>query len=214
LETQSIINQCDLISLQAILQAGRKPILGLTYRNKKWKISNKRLLWIAEVESSQNCAELAMALRKLDSVLRWDSIAKPKHIAHTMYLNAILQAKQASMDGNNEYVLNLSPEKEEDVPANEPSGTQNIKSDENQLKATVEVQNIKQEEKISKRCGQCNSCKNPSSKKACMTLVALREAEQVHNQFSKIFDDIKSSKAPEDTTRIPESIKSIKHEMD
>lgn len=187
----------------------------MTYRNKKWKINNKRLLWIAEVESSQNCAELAIALRKLDSVLRWDSISKPKHIAHTMYSNATLQAKQSNLDGTHEYVLNLLPEKDEDdVLVNEPPVTQEIKSHENQVKANTGFENTESDEKMSKRCGQCSTCKNPSSKKACLTLVALREAEQVHNQFSKIFEDVKSPKSSGDATQTKILAPSVKHETD
>lgn len=100
--------------MQAVLLSGRKEIPGISYnRRNKWRITSKRLLWISEVENAENCAELAIAMRKLDYALRWDSIDRPRHIIHTVYANAVLRAKRESAEGIREYALDLYPSESE-----------------------------------------------------------------------------------------------------
>lgn len=93
---------------QAILNGGRKPIPGLKYRQGVWKINSKRLNWISEVENAQNTSDLAVAMRKLNSVLKWEAAVKPRFALHTIYSNASLFGKRTGDDGTVEYAVDSS----------------------------------------------------------------------------------------------------------
>ena len=93
---------------QAVLNAGRKPIPGVKYRQGVWRMNSKRLNWISEVENSENSSELALALRKLDAALRWEAASKPRLAMQTVYLNTRILGKQVGEDGTFEYAVDAS----------------------------------------------------------------------------------------------------------
>lgn len=95
---------------RAILNGGRKPIPGLKYRQGSWKINSKRLNWISEVESCENTSDLALAMRKLDSALKWEAAVKPRFAVHTIYANASIHGKRTGDDGSFEYAVGASSE--------------------------------------------------------------------------------------------------------
>ena len=165
------------------------------------------------MESSQNSSEMAIAIRKLDAALRWESIAKPKHLAHTMYSSATLKSKQKSADGMHEYVLELSPEEllgdEEESGQQMTPGSQIMPGP----PAGVDLTSPTEIKVAQKRCGHCSTCKNPNSKKACITLAAKRHAEQVNSEFSKILQDSKALELEqsEKSEKIESSIKGEQH---
>ena len=90
---------------QAVLSGGRKPIPGLKYRQGVWKINSKRLNWISEVEHAENTSDLAVAMRKLNSALKWEAAVKPRFALQTLYSNASLFDKRIADDGTAEYAV-------------------------------------------------------------------------------------------------------------
>lgn len=52
------------------------------------------------MEAVETCAQLSMAIRKLDAVLNWEPVAKPKGLSSDApYANATVQGKRAAADG-------------------------------------------------------------------------------------------------------------------
>ena len=97
--------------LQAARLSGRKPIPGIRYKKQAWTLSSPRLRWIAEMEAVETCAELAMAVRKLDAVLNWESVVKPRGLASDApFANATVQGKRPAADGSGyEYLIEIKP---------------------------------------------------------------------------------------------------------
>lgn len=109
-------------SLQAARQSGWVPIQGLRYRKWRWTIT-PRMQWQAATEGAQTTAHLALCLRQLDPMLRWDSVEKPRQEQGEPLFYASLAAKRpaAAMPGadaasaavpggaGNEYLMHIRP---------------------------------------------------------------------------------------------------------
>lgn len=90
------VNRLPLNLLKkAARHGGRQPIPGVVYKKQEWKLLSPRLAWIAEIEAVQTCAQLALAIRKLDSVLNWEGIIKPKGLpSDAPFANASVHGKR------------------------------------------------------------------------------------------------------------------------
>ena len=90
------VNRLPLNLLKkASRHGGRQPIPGIVYKKQEWKLLSPRLRWVAEMEAVQTCAQLALAIRKLDTVLNWEGISKPKGLpSDAPFANASAQARR------------------------------------------------------------------------------------------------------------------------
>lgn len=81
-------------------------IPGIRYRKYKWTLNSPRMQWVAEAEAVQTCAQLAIAVRKLDAVLQWDAVSKPRGGDNVPFSNAVIHAKRPAADGTgSEYLV-------------------------------------------------------------------------------------------------------------
>lgn len=95
--------------LQAARQSGRRYIPGIKYKKQKWALQSPRLAWAAEAEASQTCAQLAIVLRKLDDVLNWETVARPKTLPPE-YSNSSIRNKRLADNGKSwEYLVEYRP---------------------------------------------------------------------------------------------------------
>ena len=86
---------------QAVLDAGRKPIPGVRYRQGTWRMNNDRLKWISEVEGCRTVSDLALAIRKLEGALRWDSATRPRFAVD----DVTVCGKRVNGEGHIDYAL-------------------------------------------------------------------------------------------------------------
>ena len=86
---------------QAVLNAGRKPIPGVRYRQGNWRMNNDRLKWISEVEGCKTISDLAITIRKLEDSLRWDSATQPRFAVDDISVCG----KRLDDEGNVSYAL-------------------------------------------------------------------------------------------------------------
>jgi hypothetical protein len=121
---------------QAILNAGRKPIPGVKYRQGVWRMNNERLKWISEVENCKTISDVALAIRKLERALRWDSATKPKFSTQLMLNDIYIRGKRVDEEGNVEYALVKAKSQRKNATLDEGTGNddeENLDEDEDNL---------------------------------------------------------------------------------
>ena len=118
---------------QAVLNAGRKPIPGVKYRYGTWKMNNDRLKWISEVEGCKTVSDLALAIRKLEAALRWDSATRPRFVVDDVSVRgkrldeygiveyALVKAKPKKEDGGDTEAEEIVADEDDDPDAVPPS---------------------------------------------------------------------------------------------